>query len=121
MNMLKNLFSNGGQSGASNPSSMSVAEAKAAIASDQAPFVLDVRESDEFRSGHIAQAKLIPVGQLGTRMAEVPKDRTILCVCLSGGRSSSAARMLAQSGYTVINMNGGMMAWMSAGFPVKKG
>lgn len=70
---------------------------------------------------HINGAKLIPLGELRNRMKELPKDQEIICVCQSGSRSSSAARQLAEAGYQVINLNGGMSSWMRAGLPVKKG
>lgn len=84
------------------------------------PFVLDVREKHEMREGYIPGAKLIPVGQLGGRMNELPKDREIVCVCRSGNRSRSAAKKLIAAGYTASNMRGGMLAWSWAKLPVKK-
>jgi rhodanese-related sulfurtransferase len=85
------------------------------------PLVLDVRQKDEYRSGHIAGAKLIPLNELGHRMKDLPKEREIVCVCASGNRSSSATRMLTGAGYNAINMKGGMSAWRRADLPVKKG
>jgi rhodanese-related sulfurtransferase len=58
------------------------------------PLVLDVRQPDEYRSGHIVGAKLVPLHELGRRMKELPQNREIVCVCASGSRSGSAARML---------------------------
>jgi rhodanese-related sulfurtransferase len=54
-------------------------------------------------------------------MGDLPKDRVILVVCRSGGRSSAAARELSAAGYEVINMRGGMIDWQSAGLPIRKG
>jgi rhodanese-related sulfurtransferase len=85
------------------------------------PFVLDVRQPEEFREGHIAGAKLIPLGILKTNLADLPKQREIVCVCASGSRSSSAARMLVSAGYQVLNMRGGMSAWQRENLPIKKG
>jgi rhodanese-related sulfurtransferase len=85
------------------------------------PMVLDVRQREEFRSGHIAGAKLIPLNELGSRLKELPKEREIVCVCASGNRSSSATRMLTGAGYNAINMKGGMSAWQRANLAVKKG
>lgn len=84
------------------------------------PVVLDVREKHETRDGYIPGAKLIPLGQLGSRMRELPKDREIVCVCRSGNRSRSAAKKLIAAGYTASNMKGGMLAWGWARLPVKK-
>jgi rhodanese-related sulfurtransferase len=85
------------------------------------PFLLDVRQPEEFRDGHIAGAKLIPLGELRARMQELPKDKEIVCICASGSRSSSAAQQLASAGYNVINMKGGMFLWQRSALPVKKG
>ncbi len=85
------------------------------------PFLLDVRQPEEYQSGHIAGAKLIPLNELPRRMKELPKDREIICVCRSGNRSSAATRQLNASGYKAVNMNGGMINWARAGLPVKKG
>jgi rhodanese-related sulfurtransferase len=85
------------------------------------PFLLDVRQPEEYREGHIAGAKLMPLGELGRRMKELPKNREIICVCHSGNRSSSAARQLKKAGYSVSNLRGGMIAWQRAGMPVKRG
>lgn len=114
MNVLKGLF-------ASNGSVLSAKDAKARIDTDKALFVLDVRQPDEFREGHIAGAKLIPLNELPNRLNELPKDREVLCVCRSGARSSAAAGQLSRAGYTAINMQGGMIAWQQAGLPIKKG
>ncbi|MCC6984946.1 MAG: rhodanese-like domain-containing protein [Anaerolineales bacterium] len=83
------------------------------------PLVLDVRQPDEFRSGHIAGAKLIPLNELQRKMGELPKGREIVCICASGNRSTSAAKMLAKEGFNVLNVSGGMLAWRRAKLPVQ--
>ena len=85
------------------------------------PFLLDVREKQEMREGYISGAKLIPLGQLGKRMKELPKSREIVCVCHSGNRSRSAAKKLIAAGYSASNMKGGMLAWKWYKLPIKKG
>jgi rhodanese-related sulfurtransferase len=82
--------------------------------------VVDVRQPDEFRTGHIISARLIPLGELGRRMKELPKDKEIVCVCATGSRSRSATKMLVREGFNAINMNGGMMTWSGNGFTMKK-
>ena len=84
------------------------------------PLVLDVRQTDEFRSGHISGAKLIPLNELHRRMGELPKGREIVCICASGNRSTSASKMLAKEGFTVLNVQGGMLAWRRAKLPIQK-
>jgi rhodanese-related sulfurtransferase len=83
------------------------------------PLLIDVREPHEYKSGHIAGAKLIPLGELSKRMGELPKNKEIICVCATGNRSSSATKILVKAGYTAFNATGGMLAWRRAGFPVK--
>ncbi len=81
--------------------------------------LLDVREDDEWNAGHIAGAQHIPLGELRERLAEVPKDRTILAVCRHGNRSESATRGLRTLGYTVESLEGGVTAWKRAGLPLE--
>jgi len=79
---------------------------------DKRKFLLiDVRQPEEFKSGHVPGAKLIPHGELNRRINELPKDKEIACICATGSRSSSAARMLSKQGYNVINVRGGMYLW----------
>jgi sulfur dioxygenase len=76
--------------------------------------VVDVREPDEFTGplGHIQGAILIPLGQLAARTAEVPKDKPVVTVCRSGGRSAQATNILAKAGFDkVANLAGGMLRW----------
>ena len=115
MNLFNSLFGN------NNSSALSAKEAKARIDNGEPLFILDVRQPEEFRGGHIAGAKLIPLGELGKRVKELPTDLDILCVCASGSRSSVATRQLIAAGYKAINMHGGMAGWQYSGYPTKKG
>ena len=81
--------------------------------------LLDVREPDEWRAGHIVGSQHIPLGELRERLAEVPKDVTILAVCRSGSRSDSATRGLRTLGYSAENLEGGVTAWKRAGLPLE--
>lgn len=96
------------------------AEVQEKLKNGKRPFLLDVREKQEMREGYISGAKLIPLGQLGERMHELPKDRDIVCLCRSGNRSRSAAKKLIAAGYSASNMKGGMLAWKWSKLPVKK-
>jgi len=96
------------------------AEVQEKLKNGRRPFLLDVREKAEMREGYISGAKWIPLGQLGRRMKELPKDREIVCVCRSGNRSRSAAKQLIAAGYSASNMRGGMLAWKWLRLPVKK-
>lgn len=74
--------------------------------------LIDVREVEEYKNGHIKTARLIPLGQLDVRLNEIdPKKETIL-VCRSGARSGRACDFLAGHGYKKVkNMIGGMLDW----------
>jgi sulfur-carrier protein adenylyltransferase/sulfurtransferase len=100
---------------------ISAVEVKQGAGKKDSPLLLDVRQPDEFRAGHVTGAKLIPLNELEKRVGELPRDRKIICICRSGSRSGAATRMLAKAGYDVANMRGGMIAWNQAGLPVKKG
>lgn len=114
MNIREMLF------GKSIPS-LNATEANTRLQSEQPPYLIDVREPGEFQNGHIAGAKLIPLGKLSNSLNKLPKNREILVVCQSGSRSSSGTRLLLEAGYQAINLNGGMFGWSRAGLPVKKG
>ncbi|WP_105615233.1 rhodanese-like domain-containing protein [Vallitalea okinawensis] len=81
------------------------------LINDKNTQIIDVRESYEYKSGHIPKAKLIPLGQLTGRLNEVNKNKQVILVCASGSRSGRAANLLAGEGYNVKNMTGGMSAW----------
>jgi rhodanese-related sulfurtransferase len=77
--------------------------------------LLDVREQDEWDAGHIDGAQHIPLGELGARLAEVPKEKVVVAVCRSGSRSDRAAKGLRLSGFEAENLDGGVTAWSRAG------
>ena len=89
---------------------------------NQKEVVLDVRTVEEYNSGHIADAILIPLSELESRLDELnPSDR-ILIYCLGGVRSAEAADILTDNGFThVYNMEGGITEWQAYGFPVIPG
>ena len=79
-------------------------------------FALDVREPDEYARGHIDGALHIPLGDLQSRVDEVPGDRPVVVYCGHGERASSAVSLLERAGLDqVSNLNGGFEAWMDAG------
>ena len=80
----------------------------------QEVIILDVREQNEYDSGHIPGAVLLPVGTIDeTTAAEVipEKDSTVLVYCRSGNRSKTASSALAELGYTNIYEFGGINTW----------
>jgi adenylyltransferase/sulfurtransferase len=96
-----------------------IEEAREIIAQPGA-VLMDVREADEWRQGHIPQAIFMPRGFLELRVEEkVPDRRTRIVVhCAGGIRSLLAARILREMGYEkVYNMTGGFSAWKEKGLP----
>lgn len=77
--------------------------------------LVDIRESDEWRAGHAPMAIHIPMGELGTRSAELNAAEPTLFICRSGRRSDHAVGALVKAGYHAINLTGGMQAWQQAG------
>ena len=90
----------------------------------QNAIVVDVRSSDEYKKGHIVNAKNITVSQIEQGKfagIENHKETPIILVCESGNRSSSAATKLLKAGFTqVSNLLAGMNGWESANFPTTK-
>ena len=80
----------------------------------QEVIILDVREQEEYDSGHIPGAVLLPVGTIDEDSAAqvIPhKDSTLLVYCRSGNRSKTASAALAALGYTNIYEFGGINTW----------
>ena len=74
--------------------------------------LVDVREPYEWSAGHVEQATHIPLAQVPDRLGDIPRDREVVMICRSGGRSERARQYLAEQGYTrVRNMVGGMQRW----------
>jgi rhodanese-related sulfurtransferase len=80
--------------------------------------LLDVREDHEWVAGHSPDATHLPMSRIAERVAELPRDRTIVCVCHVGGRSAAVAAALSDAGWRALNLTGGMEAWAAAGLPV---
>lgn len=85
----------------------------------QEVVVLDVRTVEEYDSGHIPYALLIPLSELESRLDELNSSDYILVYCRSGVRSAKAAGILIDNGFVnVFNMEGGIIEWQARGFPV---
>jgi rhodanese-related sulfurtransferase len=84
--------------------------------------MLDVRERDEFLSVRIEGSLLVPMSQLGVRLADVPKDRPIMVICATGSRSVNATAYLLSAGWDDVgSVAGGIATWERMGLPVKRG
>lgn len=86
-------------------------------------LLIDVREAEEFATGHLRDAKNIPLKQLTERVGEIDKfkSKPVIVVCESGVRSSKASSQLKGAGFTdVLILDGGMKAWQAQGLPTVK-
>ncbi len=84
-------------------------------------LLLDVREPAEYAAVHAPNAKLIPLGEVSSRLKEIEayKDKPIAVICRSGHRSAKAVALLQEAGFTqVSNVQGGTNAWEQAGLEV---
>jgi sulfur-carrier protein adenylyltransferase/sulfurtransferase len=93
-----------------------VLDLKRAIDSGKEPFILDVREPQEFQICRIPGSVLIPLGQVGNRVEEIEaaaQGRPIVVHCKMGGRSAKATQLLRQRGIErAQNLKGGILAWI---------
>lgn len=90
-------------------------------ASEAEYVLLDVRQPDEYAEGHVQGSRLIPLGELEARVSQLPDDKPIYVICRSGNRSRTASQILNKAGKKdVRNVQGGMLAWVAAGYPVER-
>ncbi|MBI5202782.1 MAG: rhodanese-like domain-containing protein [Elusimicrobia bacterium] len=84
-------------------------------------FMLDVRDAESFAAEHVPGATNIPLVELTKKLKTLPKDKTIITYCWHHDCAAApkAALELAQHGFTVKEMSGGIKAWKDAGFPVE--
>lgn len=84
--------------------------------------LLDVRNADMFAAQHIKGAISIPLVELVSKLATLPKDKTLVTYCgdLTCGLAPKAALELAQKGFKVMELVGGIDVWSQKGFPVEK-
>lgn len=97
---------------------VTVEEAKSLVESNVSLIIVDVRTREEYDSGHIEGAILIPVSELESRINELSKEEELLIYCRTGNRSSNSVNILKANGYTkIFHMNDGIIAWIQAGYP----
>ena len=84
--------------------------------------VIDVRETDEYVSGHVSGATHIPLGTVPNNIEPFRSDEDIYVICQAGGRSMRACEFLHDQGITnVVNVIGGTAGWIALGNPVTTG
>ncbi|MEE9509084.1 MAG: rhodanese-like domain-containing protein [Candidatus Bathyarchaeia archaeon] len=97
---------------------VTVEEAKSLVESNVSLIIVDVRTREEYDSGHIEGAILLPVSELEGRINELSKEEELLIYCRTGNRSSNSVNILKANGYTkIFHMNDGIIAWIQAGYP----
>ena len=97
---------------------VTVEEAKSLVESNVSLIIVDVRTREEYDSGHIEGAILIPVSELEGRINELSKEEELLIYCRTGNRSSNSVNILKANGYTkIFHMDDGIIAWIQAGYP----
>lgn len=86
--------------------------------------LIDVREPDEWRAGHIKGARHIPLGKLKDKLDDLKQkeqDKDIVIYCRSGNRSATAASMMVKAGFEQVgHLAGGITAWEAEKYPVSK-
>jgi rhodanese-related sulfurtransferase len=92
---------------------ISTSELKDRLRHESDIVLLDVREPHEHAEKNISNSLLIPLGEIPARISELEpyKNREIIIYCRSGNRSGQACAYLAQYGYNVVNLTGGMLKW----------
>ena len=93
---------------------INVTELKKMISDKEDFSLIDVREENEFEADNI-DGVLIPLGEIPSRMNEIPKNKKVIVHCRSGVRSANAIQFLEQNGYDNLhNLEGGIIAWNQA-------
>jgi rhodanese-related sulfurtransferase len=93
---------------------INVTELKKMISDKEDFSLIDVREENEFEADNI-DGILIPLGEIPSRMNEIPKNKKVIVHCRSGVRSANAIQFLEQNGYDNLhNLEGGIIAWNQA-------
>lgn len=91
---------------------ISVADLARMRAANEDFLLLDVREPDEIKIASIPWATVIPMGEVPARLGELPADKPIAVLCLSGGRSGRVTEYLNGNGFPdAVNVAGGIRAW----------
>jgi len=83
--------------------------------------IIDVREPMEYANGRVPKSRLIPLGQIESRLEEIDQEEAIFVICRSGNRSSEAhSKLLALGFEDVTNVKGGFVSWRQNSYPFEK-
>jgi rhodanese-related sulfurtransferase len=97
---------------------ISPAEVFQIMENDEDYLIVDIRTQEEYDSGHLEGALLLPVQELEDRLDELPMDKPIIVYCRSGNRSRTAANILIDNGFTMVYDMGGISSWTEEGYPI---
>lgn len=86
-------------------------ELKTWLATADPPIVLDVREQWEREVARLPGTLDIPMNQVAAHLQDLPRNREVVVMCRSGGRSAKVAEYLDREGYRARNLAGGILAW----------
>ncbi|MEZ2722358.1 rhodanese-like domain-containing protein [Paenalcaligenes hominis] len=87
----------------------------------QNAILIDIRATDSYKAGHIAQSRHIEAADLVNKTEKIAKDKPIILVCDSGRNASRQVATLRKQGFNDVSvLEGGLMAWTQAGLPLKK-
>ena len=104
---------------------LSAAELAAALEAPERadrPVLIDVRQASEYDEGHVPGAWHIAGGSLPDRLAELPHDRPIACMCAAGFRASIATSLLRSAGFQRVSwVSDGVPIWRASGYPLETG
>lgn len=101
-----------------DPSLPTVDPEEAAAAGTDGTVLLDVREYDEWMTGHAPAATHLPMTSFPERQDELDRNTRYVVVCRSGNRSARVVAWMRRNGFDAVNLTGGMAAWARAGLPV---
>ncbi len=105
-----------------DPDQVSLDSARAEFEAGRA-VLIDIREPEEHAKGVAPGAQLLPMRQLGARLAEIPTDpqQPVLLICNTQNRSRATLKALRERGYTNVRfVDGGMSEWARRGWPMSK-
>ena len=89
--------------------------------SPEETILLDVRELDELEEARVPGVVHMPLAEVAERLDDIPSAGTVHVICRTGGRSYQAAEFLTGQGRDAVNIAGGTLAWLEAGYHAESG
>lgn len=74
-------------------------------------LLIDIRNEEAYKEGHIKNAINIPIKSLPAKLKELDMSKNYLVICYIGGSSKAATKIMVKAGFNVKNVNGGMKSW----------